>query len=216
MDWLATWYSKRIVNVNVNILLAGVLALGVTVIAMHAAETSGLVERLASLLGVNFKLIVGGLTFIVDLVADLAVYYFLHWYANHGPRRLQLRIDPAYAHLSFMQDATKVQLERLTLSPILYIIALGGQHLLLHADFSVGAATAIGFAAGLATTRTLHTFWMLAEMRRAKRFRTPWPRRCEHCALELTGFQGWDCPRCKTPINDAGAADAKARRPAAT
>ena len=67
-----------------------------------------------------------------------------------------------------MQDATKVQVERMVLSPILYIVALGGQFLLHKSGTGVAWATAAGFTVGIATTRTLHTLWMLWEGRKKR------------------------------------------------
>lgn len=178
MRRLAALYDYRIVNVNVNILAAGAAALGITVGVMHLLEITGTLEALADwigqphfrLLGYEFhaeKLLVSGLTFIVDLVADVAVYYALHWVANHMPRRKARRKTHAYADLSFMRDATLVQFERALLSPILYIAALGLQSKLLHEGRSIAFATAAGFAVGLVLSRTLHTLWMLRAERKA-------------------------------------------------
>ena len=166
MNWLARWYAKRIVNVNVNIIVAGMMAMGVTVVAMSMIGRLGLEDRISGVSGLSEKLIVGVLTLVVDVVADLAVYYALHWLANHMPKPGQmLNINPAYAKMSFVQDATRVQWQRACLSPILYVIALGLQHLLLRVGFSIAAATAIGFSAGIATTRSIHTVWMMLEER---------------------------------------------------
>ena len=165
MEWLSRLYARRIVNVNVNIIIAGMLAVGITVLVMLFLGRMGLNERLEARSGLSDKFIVGGLTFIVDLVADVAVYYGLHWLANHMPKRVHLHLNPAYAKMSFVKDATRVQVQRACLSPILYIIALGGQHALLHAQFSIASSTAISFSAGIAVTRVLHTIWMILEER---------------------------------------------------
>lgn len=186
MRRLAVWYDYRIVNVNVNIILAGVVAMGITVAAMHAAEVSGLLERMAGWVGRrNFrvwgyelqgeKFVVSGLTFVVDLVADVLVYYGLHWVANHMPRKGGRNGGRggggrgAYADLSFVRDATLVQFERALISPVLYIAALGLQSKLLHEGRSVAFATWVGFTVGLILTRVLHTMWMLRMERRAGR-----------------------------------------------
>jgi hypothetical protein len=165
MEWLARWYCKRIINVNVNIIVAGALALGFTVVVMTLIGKAGLDERIHNASGLSAKFIVGGLTFIVDLVADIAVYFLLHWLANHLPRKSGHLINPAYAKMSFLEDAGRVQVQRACLSPVLYIIALGGQHALLHANYSIAASTTIGFVAGITVTRILHTGWMWLEER---------------------------------------------------
>ncbi len=177
MTWFMRWYGRRIVNVNVNILVAGALALAITVGVMHLFQEYGLDWRihdeLAQKLGSRWTLkqtaIISAVTFVVDLIADVAVYYLLHWLANHLPRKLPRIIEPAYANLSFMKDATIVQAQRAILSPLLYVIALGLQWYMLHHDSSVGVATAVGFGVGIVTTRILHTTWMLWVERRARR-----------------------------------------------
>jgi len=179
MTWLRRLYDRRIVNVNVNVVLAGVLALGFTVAVMHLGERAGMLDRLAhhipgfsiAMFGYRFdfegdKFAVSGLTFIVDLVADVIAYYVLHWFANRVPRKHAARA-PGYADLSFMRDATLVQFERALLSPVLYIVALGLQNALLHQGFGLAAATAWGFGTGIAATRLLHTLWMLRQERGA-------------------------------------------------
>jgi hypothetical protein len=171
MSWFMRHYQRRIVNVNVNIILAGVLALAVTSLVLHYAVLLGFETIIAQRAGVHRKLVIAIMTFVVDLIADVGVYYGLHWYANHVPAKLGgggRLITPEYAHLSFMQDATMVQVERMVLSPILYTIALGTQHLLLRQGFDVATATATGFGSGIAVSRCLHTMWMLYRERRLK------------------------------------------------
>lgn len=168
MNWFQRWYGRRLVNVNVNIVLAGALALGITVLVMNQFERLGLGQRINGRLGIGEKFVINGVTFVVDLVADVLVYYALHWLANHFPSRSKL-INPAYANLSFMKDATLVQFERAALSPILYVIALGGQHWLLHLGHSIAQSTAIGFASGILTTRIIHTLWMFLQEKRTIR-----------------------------------------------
>src|SRR5262245_26294593 len=116
MERLLRWYQRRIVNVNVNIIAAGILALGITVGVMHTLDRT---------FHFGNKAVISGLTFVVDLIADVAVYYLLHWVANHMPRQTERIINPAYADMSFLKDASLVQFERALLSPLLYIIALG-------------------------------------------------------------------------------------------
>lgn len=180
MERLVRWYSRRIVNVNVNILVAGAFALGITVVVMHLLVvldwlgplTGWIPDFGLDILGRKFAFSgphfgVSGLTLIVDLVADVAVYYGLHWLANHAPRRAPRTISRAYEGLGFVRDATLVQFERALLSPILYIIALGLQNNLLHHGVSIAGATAAGFATGIACSRALHTLWMLRCERKA-------------------------------------------------
>ncbi|MFZ4572787.1 MAG: hypothetical protein ACOYN0_00225 [Phycisphaerales bacterium] len=180
MRRLAEWYDYRVVNVNVNVLAAGFVALGITLAVMHVLDRSGTLAWLTRQLGENHfrlfgkefhgeKFLIGVLTFIVDLVADVLVYYVLHWVANHMPRKRAPHPNRgAYAGLSFMRDASLVQFERALLSPILYVVALGLQSVMLHNGYGVASATGIGFAIGLVITRVLHTVWMLRQERAAE------------------------------------------------
>jgi hypothetical protein len=183
MPRLSDWYDYRIVNVNVNVIAAGVAALGFTVGVLHLMDRTGALGAVTNLVrgrefslpGLPFrfmgeKMVIGGLTFAIDLIADVLVYYALHWVANHMPRPRQVPRTRAYADMSFMRDATLVQFERALLSPVLYIAALGLQQRLLHTGWSVEASTAIGFTVGIAMTRVLHTLWMLRAERRAGRY----------------------------------------------
>jgi hypothetical protein len=181
MNWLVSLYDRRIVNVNVNVIVAGLLAMGITVLVMHLAEAAGLLAALQGRVpNITFpwrggtghiygqKLVISGLTLGVDSLADILVYFGLHWFANHMPRKRIPRVRPEYQDLTFVRDATLVQFERAVLSPLLYFIALGTQNLLLHQGWSVESATAIGLGLGMVTARMLHTLWMLRQERRRK------------------------------------------------
>ncbi|HYE60541.1 MAG TPA: hypothetical protein VD997_00970 [Phycisphaerales bacterium] len=187
MTWLRAFYSRRIVNVNVNVVAAGLIALAITIGVMHLADRWGLIARLQGiapdfgfdLLGRRFELeghkfVISGLTFVVDLLADVLVYYGLHWLANHMPaQKCRPQTTVAYADLSFMRDASLVQFERAIISPLLYLVALGLQNTLMHKGVSIEKATAAGFVLGIFTSRLVHTLWMLRQERKAlQRLRT--------------------------------------------
>lgn len=170
MQWFARLYNKRIINVNVNILLAGALAIGIMYSVMNFVHDWGVDMQIANRTKTDVKFVNMALSFFIDLVADLAVYYVLHWYANHVPKKYGgTLIHPEYTDLSFLQDATKVQIERMVLSPLLYVIALGGQYLLMQSGSRPPTAAAIGFATGVVVSRVLHTFWMLYDQRRMRK-----------------------------------------------
>lgn len=181
-NWCVRCYRRRIVNVNVNIIVAGLLAMGVTVAAMKGLEHIDVPAKLAKLVRMPWELgpftwtektVISILTLVIDLVADVLVYYVLHWLANHVPRKaaklghLIDDLNPAYAHLTFVQDATMVQVERLVLSPLFYIIAVGGQQMILHADHSaVATSVAVPFTTAILITRCIHTVWMHYQQKR--------------------------------------------------
>lgn len=155
---VAHWYARRIVNVNINIIAAGLLALIPVSLCVHFIHATGFI--------VNDKAI-AGITFLLDVVFDFSIYFCLHYLANHGPFRKFVSHNPAYRGMSFLHDAGLVQMQRAILSPMLYIIWLGVQHYLIS-ESTVGAgwATAIGGVLGIGTSRVVHTIWMLLEERR--------------------------------------------------
>ena len=55
------------------------------------------------------------------------------------------------------------------ISPILYVVALGLQNAMLHRGVGIEKATAVGFVAGILTSRVLHTIWMAYNERKAGR-----------------------------------------------
>ncbi len=162
LAWCGRQYARRIVNVNVNILLANVLALGLTAIAVHYSRW----------IGDDQKWLIVWFTFGVDLVLDVLIYFGLHWMANHWPRRLwqapkELMEDTPKP--SFFKDATTVQLQRMALSFLFYGIAVGGQKWLLIQGHDRVLAQVAGYGAAIVTTRVLHTLWMLRNERAEKR-----------------------------------------------
>lgn len=156
MDFLARLYAKRIVNVNVNIIVAGLLAMLLTLIPVH--------------LSYNFthnNWYILGITFFSDLVFDVVIYYALHWLANHMPWRHTFGLDnPEVTRPAvFFRDATIVQGQRAVLSPVLYSIFLGLQWHLLTLGVAREWSAVVGLTSGILCTRVLHTIWMLASAR---------------------------------------------------
>ncbi len=174
MHWLARLYAQRIVNVNVNIVLSGLLALPPVVLVVYLVQFLGLpANHTFGIWGVPFFTI-SAITLAADLIFDFSFYLVLHWLANHHPWRHRLLLDkaerilePAHRGMSFIHDAGLVQFERAVLSPLLYLVWLGIQALLIHRGVAAEAATAIGCICGIATSRVLHTMWMLRQQRRA-------------------------------------------------
>lgn len=195
---LGKLYARRIVNVNVNIVAAGLLALAPTVGLVHLSDIVGFTEWLAKVFRVNPEFVVNGITFVCDVVCDVAIYYCLHWLANHWPRRAAQKLhlpQPHPIHPTFLKDATMVQVERMTLSPLLYALWLGTQHMLLVRGVGLTYATVAGGVLGIGTTRVLHTLWMLRQQRR-------WAKRAEQTAKAA----GRHCPKCNAGVSDSASA----------
>ena len=150
------YQRKRIVNINANVVAAGLLALIPTAIVVHMAEL-----RWPGAPGWAFPV----LAVVADIFWDVALYFGLHWLANHW-RPFAGKTEAERKALSakpppFMKDATVIQLERAILSPIYYLTAAGLMKLLQLGGLRPGLAVLIAFPIGLIFTRILHTVWGL-------------------------------------------------------
>jgi ribosomal protein L32 len=199
---LGQLYARRVVNVNVNIVAAGMFALVLTVGVVKLAEQLGFTAWLARTVRVQHEFAVNAVTFVSDLTCDVVIYYALHWVANHWPRRAAQKLhlpQPHPVHPTFFKDATLVQVERMALSPLLYALWLGTQHLMMVRGVPTWEATVLGGVLGITTTRCLHTIWMVRQQRRweakAKQAAAA-VARCPKCGYSLAGLASATCPEC--------------------
>src|SRR3954463_8219324 len=125
MSLVGRIYARRIVNVNVNIVVAGTLALLLTLVPVHFTRDF-----------TDNHWAVWGVTVGFDVVFDVTIYYVLHWLANHMPRRKRARGGRGklggVTGLSFLRDASLVQFERAMLGPVYYGVFSGIQLWTLH------------------------------------------------------------------------------------
>jgi hypothetical protein len=195
MRFLARWYARRIVNVNVNIIAAGLLALPPTMLVVHFSRHWGVDDHHRALILL--------ITFVTDIIFDVAIYFVLHWIANHGSWRNRfidkaehLLVEPAHAGMSYLRAASIVQFERAILSPVLYGIWLGIQYVMMWAGFDRVASMLVGWGVGIATARTLHTLWMLRQERITREQRLAAMNLCKSCGMSLAGVVADKCPEC--------------------
>ena len=208
--WITSQYRRRLVNINVNITVASVLAaIGGTVV-IHFTRYVGVRQDDKTLL-----MVIGAAS---DWLIDLVLAVGLHWVANHWPdswRRSKTLIEkaedviestpppglsvikdathgthlphlphiPGLGHekppappepekrvpapsngngnkVGFVRDATTLQLQRLCLSPVFYLIGLGGNWLMLHWQAGRELSFALSFGLAIVITRLLHTVWL--------------------------------------------------------
>jgi len=143
------YQRKRIININLNVIVAGLLAIA---IAKYP------VLLVTEAIGREHKFINAMVAAVLDAVADAVIYFLLHWVANHW------KPDPTKAHgpsRSFWRDASLVQVERLILTPPFYVVAVGGMYALQHADFTPSWSFVISFSSAIVMTRVIHTIWGL-------------------------------------------------------
>lgn len=155
------YQRHRIVNVNLNIIGAGLLAVAIAKYPVHLLSLT---------IGEKHKFINSVVAAVVDGIVDIGLYFVLHWIANHwGPikheRKAKAKLNEngefIEKSVSFWRDASLVQFERLTLTPVFYLFAIGGMWGLQHYGFRASWAFVISFSVGLIVTRIMHTWWSL-------------------------------------------------------
>jgi hypothetical protein len=150
------YQRKRIININANIVAAGLAALLPTALVAHIAET--LWPELA-------KWAISGIAVGADIFFDVMIFFGLHWIANHW-RPFHGKTDAERMALSakpppFMMDAAMLQVERAIFSPLYYATAWLGTLLLQRWGLGAGAAVLIAFPRGMIASRIAHTIWGL-------------------------------------------------------
>jgi hypothetical protein len=163
MVWrIGQFYARRVVNVNVNVIVAGVLAgvIGLLFVSLTRYFPFFNTHR-------GWIVATGA---ICDIIADVTIYYILHWVANHWSmlKWARLHVPPVMGEQSFFRSATLVQFERAMLSPIYYGAFATVNYLLLHVNLPREVAFAAGLLSGLSSTRVLHTLWMLRADRKCR------------------------------------------------
>lgn len=170
MNLITRLYKRRIININVNIVVAGIFALVPVAVVVELVHRYGFGNR-PELDGIEKK-VIAGVTILTDIVSDVTCFYVLHWLANHWPKKLPggklATVAGEAAAPGFFKDATLVQVERMVLSPLLYTIWTVTQILLMRNHVAPVYATVAGFCTATACIRTMHTLWMLRNQRRAR------------------------------------------------
>lgn len=154
------YQRKKIINVNVNIACAGLAAIILSAYPVHVV--AGLIGQW---LGEGYAWLGTIAAALIDGAVDVGIYFGLHWVANHW-KPLRPRSDADRRHYerreNFWKTATFIQAERYLLSPIFYIVAMGGMWLLnTQAGMAHGTAFIIAFSCAIVCTRVIHTMWAL-------------------------------------------------------
>lgn len=146
------YQRKRIVNINVNILVAGLISIALTKFPIH---------WISIWIGEDKKFLISVIAYILDTIMDVFVYYALHWFANHwNPRGHHPEIDQRSKYKKFAKEATRVQAERAALVPVFMLVAMGGMWALQkYGDIRASWAFVFAFIAAMLVTRVIHTIW---------------------------------------------------------
>lgn len=145
---LQLYQRKRIININLNVIAAGLLAI---------ACTKGVIWLVYLLAPRSPAWLFTTIALVSDMVFDVVIYYALHWCANHTKPILRRGEVARPKPPAFLKDATLIQFERALLAPIYYILAGALMHILQDLGWTPGWAMVAAFTTGLMTTRFLHT-----------------------------------------------------------
>ncbi|MFG0327344.1 MAG: hypothetical protein ACF8SC_08800 [Phycisphaerales bacterium JB037] len=151
------YQNKKIININVNIIAAGLLAIAVAKLPVYWVTTW---------IGDGPKWLKVVCAMAIDGAADILIYFLLHWFANHWTppwvKTPDPSDDPIVDPASFWKEASLVQVERYLLSPVFYLIAGGGMLALMKfGDVADSWAFVFAFTAAILVTRIVHTLWGL-------------------------------------------------------
>lgn len=149
------YQRRRVINVNVNVTVAGLLAITLTLIPVHLTRHLDIQSPIA------ITVIAG----VCDIFFDVMIFYALHWIANHW-KPFKPRSEAEQRHHDakpppFIRDATLLQFERALLSPVYYVVALSAKYGLLKLGWEREWALVVGFIIGIVVTRVAHTAWGL-------------------------------------------------------
>lgn len=167
--WLARQYAKRIVNINVNIIVAGLVAMSLGTVPVHLSRYLGVNDDEH----IKIKIIF----FASDWFFDLIVAVGLHWLANHMPQRYARTrkviakaediVEDAPPPTPFLKDAAVLQLQRALLSLFLYPAAWFLMSRFLDLGMARELASICSMILAICMTRVIHTIWLIRIDRRA-------------------------------------------------
>jgi len=167
---LKLYQSRPLLSTNANIVLAGLLAIAIAAYPVHVVN-GWITETWGDRLHRNdLKLVRTVTATALDGIVDILLFFGLHWIANHwrpnGHHCEKDKIRYSKNKGAFLKGAGRIQLERIAMGPLFYLLAMGGMFGLLQTGMSDWLAFMISFTSAIAITRLLHTLYWI----RTKRF----------------------------------------------
>lgn len=167
---LKLYQSRPLLSANTNIILAGLLAIAVAAYPVHVVNGWVTATWGESLHQNDLKLVRTITATVLDGIVDILLFFGLHWIANHwrplGHHCEKDKVRHTKNKGRFLKGAGRIQLERIAMGPLFYLLAMGGMFGLLKAGFSDWVAFSASFGAAILITRLLHTLYWI----RTKRF----------------------------------------------
>lgn len=138
-----TYFNSRIVNINLNILLAGFVSIA----------CAGIIINLTAPYIEGARLIVL-FSFIVDACFDFGTFALLHTLVHKKSKP-----KPRRKKRALLKDIANIQGHRIVLSVVFSIIAIGGHLLLMRHGVDRTHAFVISYGVALVLVRILHTWY---------------------------------------------------------
>lgn len=177
------YQRKRIININVNIISAGLLALALALIPVHYTRSLGISNKMAiAAIGTSF-----------DILFDVAIFYMLHWIANHWKPRWAAKRQN-HSRRRFFRDATLIQFERALFAPLFYVVQYSLNFSFQQVNIEREWALVWGTIISITLTRIVHTLWGL----KTGRFRDDFPEQTNADSAARDDLKATDDPQPPT------------------
>jgi hypothetical protein len=135
------YITFRVININVNILLAGLISLAL----------AGPFVRLTTFY-LHSDRAIALFSFVLDGIFDFAAFISLH-----GAVYLALKHRKKIESRPFFKDIAEIQSHRIILSVVFFVLAVGGHLFWMHHGLERTHAFMISYGTALILVRVLHT-----------------------------------------------------------
>lgn len=144
MRFIKLYWSSRLVHINVNAIIAGILSI------LIATQFVYLTRHLT-----DHPFVIALLSYLFDGIIDFVIFAILHGIIYHSRVR---RLSHAQTLAS---DLTLLQSHRLLLSVVTFSVSVGLHWALMHVGIERVSAFILAYAIGLVITRAVHTWYGL-------------------------------------------------------
>ncbi len=144
MRLVKLYWSSRLVHINVNALIAGILSL---IIAIRFVDLTRYLT--------DHPFVIALLSYLFDGVIDFVIFAILHGVIYYSRVR-------RFSHAqTIASDLTVLQSHRLLLSAVTFSVSVGLHWAFMYVGFHRVSAFILAYAIGLVITRTVHTWYGL-------------------------------------------------------
>ncbi len=144
MNLFEIYKKKRIVNINVNIIIASLVSI---VLSLYPVYLTKMISNSAGAIAL--------ISFGIDALIDGGIFIILHGFLN------KKQIINGGISSSLKRDIFRIQAERMVLSVFYFVFAVGGHYILIMNGLGRTAAFALSYIFALALSRYIHTLYGL-------------------------------------------------------